>query len=619
MLKYSILSFGSFLFLILLCYIYNSKPRYSSIENHIFRLMMYLIVLCMIFEFPYYITIHYRDSIPILNEVICRLSWVFSLCAACLLSVYSICLGRNYKERRVIELVKNHSKFRMVLIGFIVIVVIFLLLPFEYGVVGGAAYLKGPASYFVLAICTIVLIVLVGYFLFFDKTLESRKKGQIYFVAGMSFLTIPIQIFFPQTHVLTMGLCLDLYIIYFSLENPDLLLRAELERLKLQADEASNAKSDFLSNMTHEIRSPMNAIVGFSESILNSQKFDEEQIKKDINNIRMAGSGLIEIINNILDISKIESGKEVINNSEYKIQDIYYELISIIESRIGDKNIKFVTTIDENIPSVLYGDKTKVYQIVLNLLTNAVKYTEVGKIFFDIKCKVINDKAQLFFSVSDTGYGIKKEDFDKLFTKFVRLDVKKHENIEGTGLGLAITKRLVNLLNGKITFNSEYEVGTTFNIELEQKIINKKPIGKSNDYKELDRTFNYLDCSNYHILVVDDNKLNLKVLERLLEPYHFKITSVPSGKEVIYRIKKGEEYDLIFMDHMMPGFNGIEVVQILKKLEYYDIPPIVAVTANAVTGMREMYLKEGFDDYLAKPINIEELDKLINKIFINRK
>lgn len=619
MLKYSILSFGAFLFLILLCYIYNSKPRYSSIENRIFRIMMYLIVLCMLFEFPYYVTIHYRDTIPILNELICRLSWIFSLCAACLLSVYSLCLGQNYKEQTIMELIRSKPKFKMIFIGFVVILFIFLLLPFEYGVTGGAAYLEGPASYFVLAVCTIVLLILVCYFLFIDKTLEKRKKGQIYFVAVMSFITIPIQIFFPYTHVLTMGLCLDLYIIYFSLENPDLLLRAELEKMKMQADESSNAKSDFLSNMTHEIRSPMNAIVGFSESILNSQKFEEEEIKKDINNIRMAGAGLIEIINNILDISKIESGKESINNSEYKIQDIYYELISIIQSRIGNKNIKFITTIDENIPSVLYGDKTKVYQILLNLLTNAVKYTEVGKIFFDIKCKIINDKAQLSFSVSDTGYGIKKEDFEKLFTKFVRLDIKKHEDIEGTGLGLAITKRLVNLLNGKITFTSEYEVGTTFNVELNQKIINRKPIGKLDSYKLIDERIDYLDCSNYNILIVDDNKLNLKVLERLLEPYSFKITTVASGKEAIYKIKIGEQYDLIFMDHMMPGFNGIEVVHILKKLEYYDIPPIVAITANAVTGMRELYLKEGFDEYLVKPINIDELDKLINKIFSNRK
>ena len=266
------------------------------------------------------------------------------------------------------------------------------------------------------------------------------------------------------------------------------------------------------------------------------------------------------------------------------------------------------------IPSKLYGDQTKLFQILLNILTNAVKYTEVGKIKLSLYCDINNDIANLHFKVSDTGYGIKKEDFDKVFKKFSRLDEAKTNEIEGTGLGLVITKKYTNLLGGNIWFESEYQVGTTFYADIPQKIIdNTKIVFEEN--KEIDVKEEKLDCSNYRVLLVDDNKLNLKVASKLLSMYKFNIDTLESAKECIYKIKEGEVYDIIFMDHMMPEMDGIEAMHILKKLDDYKVPPIVALTANAITGMKEMYLKEGFDDYLSKPINVSELDKIINKYF----
>ena len=218
-------------------------------------------------------------------------------------------------------------------------------------------------------------------------------------------------------------------------------------------------------------------------------------------------------------------------------------------------------------------------------------------------------------SVEDTGYGIKKEDYDKLFSKFVRLDDATNNDIEGTGLGLVITKKMVTLLKGDITFTSDYEVGTTFEVKINQKIIDYTPLGKINAKEKYIKDYELIDCSKYSVMIVDNNQLNLKVIERLLEHYKFKITPVSSGSECIYKIKEGNKYDMIFLDHMMPDMDGVEVLNILKSLDSYNIPPVVALTANAITGMKEKYISEGFDEYLPKPINNDELNKLINKYF----
>ena len=424
-----------------------------------------------------------------------------------------------------------------------------------------------------------------------------------------------LQTFFPNISVYVLGMNVSMYVLYFLVENPDLKIISEVEALKKDVEKSSKAKSDFLSNMSHEIRTPMNAIVGYSQMLLNSSSNDSNVLKNDIKHIRSAGNSLLDIINNILDISKIESGNETLDMKIYSLSSIVMELTSIIEARLSNKPVKLIIDVDKNTPKELYGDSTKLFQILLNILTNSIKYTEVGKIKLSINTDIVGEMANLHFKISDTGYGIKKEDYDKLFEKFSRLDNAISNEIEGTGLGLVITKKYVDLMKGKIWFESEYEVGTTFYVDISQKIINKSKIEDIKEPIKVDKVTNFIDCSQYKVLVVDDNKLNIKVASKLLSAYKFQIDTSSSGKDCIYKVKNGNKYDMIFLDHMMPELDGIETLHILKKIDGYDIPPVVALTANAITGMKEMYLKEGFNEYLSKPINTMELDKLINKYF----
>ena len=362
----------------------------------------------------------------------------------------------------------------------------------------------------------------------------------------------------------------------------------------------------------------MNAIVGFSDTILNNPTFDPESVRTDIEHIASSGNNLLDIINNILDISKIETGHETIEEREYSIGSIVMELSSVIEARLANRPIKFETDIDSQIPRKLYGDATKLFQVLLNILTNSIKYTEVGKIRLSATKEIKNNNVTLKFKISDTGYGIKKEDYDKLFEKFSRLSSATTNEIEGTGLGLVITKKYVDLLGGKIWFESDYGVGTTFYVEVTQPIVDATPIGDIREIRDNDENEELLDCSGKKALIVDDNELNLKVAKRILEEYKFTVETTNNGKDCVYRIKDGQQYDMVFLDHMMPEMDGIEVVHILKKLDDYKIPPIIALTANAITGARDMYLREGFDEYLSKPISRSELNQIIKRYFGQR-
>ncbi len=609
------LTVGSFFFIILLLIVYYMKQRFLSIRNKLYRYMLIVTIVLIVTEFISSSLLAYLDN-DLINSIVLKAHWSTGIAWLFFLYYYSSVFIENISANNLFEIIKYNTKTKLMFIIFILVTIGYLFIPFSKPDPNNISYIPGAAAYYVLTFCTIVVICIIILMFGNRKKMPIRKRATIWLMIAELFLLFVFQISFPNIAIEATGAVIQMYFLYFNIENPDLKIINELETVKEDIERSNKAKSDFLSNMSHEIRTPMNAIVGFSETLLNEPNFDEKRCKNDIKHIWSAGNNLLDIINNILDISKIESGKETLDKKEYSIGNVVLELKSIIDARLSDKPIKFIVDVDKNIPSKLYGDSTKVFQILLNILTNSVKYTEVGKINLKVTSDIIKNKATLHFKISDTGYGIKDEDYDKLFKKFSRLEDATSNEIEGTGLGLVITKKYIDLMNGKIWFESEYEVGTTFYVEFEQEIIDFNSIGEINEPIKPDNDLNeFIDCSKYNILIVDDNKLNIKVAKRLLEAYKFNIDTATGGKECIYKVKEGKYYDMIFLDHMMPDIDGIKTLHILRKLEGYKIPPVVALTANAITGMKEMYLKEGFDEYLSKPINVAELNKLINKYF----
>ena len=606
---------GSLFFMMLLMVAYFSKVRFNSIRNKLYRGMLVNTVFLLIIEIVTSFYFVYGNS-EVGYLILIRLTWFTGISWFLLLYLYSVCFLKNINADSIKDLIKNNKTCKHYFIFTIIYSIFYFFFKFDYpNSMSSFSYIPGLASVYIMVYCGISVLAILLVLIFQARNTEARKKIAIILMILEISIIFTIQLYFDNIIFMGLGEAIQMYFLYFNIENPDLSMIRELETVKTSIENSNRAKSDFLSNMSHEIRTPMNAIVGFSSTLINNPDFDEEAARNDIKNISSAGKNLLDIINNILDISKIESGKETLNMKEYSISNIVTELSNIINARIETRPIKLIIDVDKEIPSKLYGDSTKVFQILLNILTNSVKYTEVGKIKLSINKEEYKDSVLLKFKISDTGYGIKKEDYNKLFEKFSRLDTATTNEIEGTGLGLVITKKYVDLMNGKIWFESEYGVGTNFYVELSQKVIDATPIGDIFDSTKNNNDIQYFDCSNYHILIVDDNKLNLKVAKKLLSAYNFNIELASSGSECIYNVKEGKHYDMIFLDHMMPEMDGIEVLHILKKLEDYEIPPLVALTANAISGMREMYLDEGFDEYLSKPINTGDLNRLIKKYF----
>ena len=397
--------------------------------------------------------------------------------------------------------------------------------------------------------------------------------------------------------------------------------RKERERLMDISDSAiaaSEAKSAFLSNMSHEIRTPINAILGMNEMIL--RETNNNDIIGYSNNIKSAGNSLLTIINDILDFSKIESGKMDIIPVDYDLTSTLNDLINMIKPRAEAKNLKILTDIDPETPTALFGDEVRLKQIMINLLTNAVKYTEKGSIQLKVTFSKETKTSQniiLKVSISDTGIGIKKEDLQKLFDKFVRIDEKRNRNIEGTGLGMSITSNLLTMMGGSMNVESEYGKGSTFSFDLSQTVRKWTPIGDySKEFSKLSSKEKYVPkfkAPNAHIVIIDDNAINIAVFKGLLKKTGIKIDSAENGKEGI-RLCIENKYDIIFLDHMMPGMDGIETLNELKE-KYPDNKnnetPVVCLTANAISGAKEKYVEAGFTDYLSKPIDPQKLEELI--------
>ncbi|MBE5932180.1 MAG: response regulator [Lachnospiraceae bacterium] len=501
--------------------------------------------------------------------------------------------------------------------------VLISLLPFLYASIYSS---KKVLNYvYILTVISTFFVVYVGYYFVLcdaNMALLTTERLQDYVVNGQFTLTrVNQNPMFTLFLFFVLPRCL-VYIAYvFICNNIFTIVSESIERAKLadelamakdEADKANQAKTRFLARMSHEIRTPINAVIGMNEMIIRES--EEEKIKKYASDVKDSSNVLLNIINEILDASKIESGMMELAPARYKLSSFLNDIYNMINLRAVNKGLTLDFEIDPKLPSEYFGDDRCIRQVLTNLLTNAVKYTNDGKVTLSISGSTQEDTAVLRYKVKDTGIGFKPEDIENIYGEFKRFDLSRNRNVEGSGLGMNIVHSLLKLMGSDLKIESEYEKGTEFSFTIEQKITNKEPIG---DYKKSIEKMAAKEADSIKfkapsakILVVDDNIMNLKVFSKLISHVEAEITETDSGKKCL-ELLKDNRYDIIFLDHMMPEMDGIETLHHIKDDRLAIGTPVIMLTANAIAGDREMYLEEGFDDFISKPVMPKALDEML--------
>lgn len=598
--------------LILLLFIsimFGLMKKKKSKMHTLFGVILTVGMIQIVFDIITVYTVNHLETVPaLLNRIVHQFYMGLLILYICLVYVYCVALVEYKKKTRL-----GVSKVAVaaLIISFLGI----MFLPLDYIENPITNYSYGPVAYVAYGTVAVYVFLALWIVIRYWKVLEYKQKTAILIATITETLVLIYQITVPTSLISCFAVAIVGIGLFLSVESPDSILIEKLDEEKKRADAANHAKTAFVANMSHEIRTPINSVLGMNEMIMRESK--EKQIKEYASDIQYSAQALLGIINDILDIAKIETGKMEIIPVDYELRDFLYNVVNMISLKARTKDLEMEVIVDESLPNLLEGDDIRIRQVLVNLLNNAVKYTHSGKVTLQVKKEGLeNDTAKIRYIIKDTGIGIKEEDIQKLFVAFERIEEKRNRNIEGTGLGINICVQLLQMMGSSLQVESEYGKGSTFSFVLEQKVNGAEVVGEFDMQKrrelELKKYQVIFTAPDAKVLVVDDNSMNRKVFKNLLKQTEVKVDEAENGTACLEMVQK-KHYDIIFMDHMMPGMDGIETLHAMQDLPDNQCvnTPVVILTANAVIGAKENYLKEGFDAFLSKPVEPDKLEKTI--------
>lgn len=612
--------FSSAISLVGLCYsivimcLYLWKRRVKSerkVANLFFTILVIFLVFLGFLDIGCVVAIAGMDKHPVFTEVLCRLHILADIIftSVSLVYIYSVTINE--------ALITNYTKVRRVLGASLIVIdmLIYLLtfmLPIAYHTNINPNYLLigGPGMYPIYILSLMGAIASVIMIWKYKKTNPKELTVPVaYFSVVFLFFSIIVFVVFEyRFNMIYIMYVFLINALFFTVESQDTKLLAQAEESRREAEIANKAKSDFLSSISHEIRTPMNTILGFSQALLEEKNLTQDLVKHDVKDIKQASGDLLELINNILDISRIESGKETLESKEYRIEDLLMEINSVTSAKVSRDVLDFKINVDGNIPTKFKGDSDKIYKILVNILANAISHTKFGSVSLDVGGAYVGENYKLSLIVANTGHEMTEAEFNRSFEDFSEEGASI--GTDSVKLGLIVAKRLVDIMGGTIDFRNEKGKGTRYLISLDQAVVDDMKVGAISFDNSGVVERKPLDLSGKKVLVVDDNIVNIKLATRLLEQFNLEVNSCLNGRDCIDLIKKNH-YDVLFLDHMMPDLDGIATVHILR--DDGCTIPIIALTANSYSGSRDRYISEGFTDYLAKPFKYKDLHKILQK------